>query len=337
MANKLETPFDTRYFDKYEEADPWWVPDYELKNQIKRKEDNFDDYLFFDFTLKNDVLKEKREFIENYFENLKNIEKSKKMYKKQKKPNIVKEDSLVSFVFSGDLESVRLKKAGSSKKNSRKKTTCDISRKTKDEAKSLTPFRMTKKTLSKKTVVAKNVNKKNKKLLLNKHTSKEMFKTYMIKSNKDEFKKISIPKYYRTKAGKSKNKKKQEDRESELINYNFFKTTIHDENHKESYNRVKSPKMINKINLGERSVKNKFIINIKNFQSPPKKKNFLLDFLNTNVYKKKKQSIVSSQKRLKTETGANKTAKLKGVAGKKLRLKSPLAKTLLESKQNRYK
>lgn len=307
------------------------MPDYELKNKIKRKEDNFDDYLFFDFTLKNDVVKEKREFIENYFESLKNMSKNSKICKKQKRPVMVKEESLISFAYSGDMESARLKRSGSSKKNSKKKTTCDVNKKLKDEAKSLTPFRMTKKTVGKKTMA----NKKSKKLLLNKQTNKEMFKTYMIKSNKSGFKKVSVPKRYNTKAGKSKSKKRQED--TELLNYNFFKTTITDENHKESFNQHKSPKLINKIKFGERSVKNKFIINIKNFQSPPKKKNFLLDFLNTNVYKKKKQNFLGSQKRLKTETSANKTAKLKGVAGKKLRLKSPLAKTLLDSKKNRYK
>ena len=43
--------------------------------------------------------------------------------------------------------------------------------------------------------------------------------------------------------------------------------------------------IINKIKLGNKNVKNRFVINIQNYQNKKKKENLLLDFLDENIAK----------------------------------------------------
>ena len=335
LVNKLKNEFDTRYFDKYEEEDPWWVPDYDQKISIKRNTDNYEDFVFFDFTLKKDIEVEKQKLVENYFNNLKKLAgRTKKLHIKQNKPVIIKDDSLTSFVYSGTDKHRFTKLSHSKKKNLKRKKTEDVFLKLKQSSKSITPFKLGTKSHSRRTQNPRPESKpaKTKKLMISKSKNKNIFQTCALKCSKNDFKKISIVKNFKSKFGKSSNKKKKSNNETDFIDYKFFKTSVQDENKKDSFNVKKSPKLVNKINFGERSIKNKFVINIKNFQSPVKSKNFLLDFLNTNVYKKERFKLSSSQKRLKTEMGSHKTKKYKNDLSKKIKLKSPYIKNLLESK-----
>ena len=62
-------------------------------------------------------------------------------------------------------------------------------------------------------------------------------------------------------------------------------------------NLAKSNKFFAKLKAEDASIKNKFVINIKNFQSPQKPTNLLVDFMNTNIYGKTKLNISSSPQR----------------------------------------
>ena len=48
----LKDEKDTKYFDKFEEEEPWWVPENDEGSKMKLTKDNYEDYLFLDFTLK---------------------------------------------------------------------------------------------------------------------------------------------------------------------------------------------------------------------------------------------------------------------------------------------
>ena len=52
---KLKDNKDTKYFDKFEEEDPWWVPENDIGKQLNLKKNNYQDYLFLDFTLKKNL------------------------------------------------------------------------------------------------------------------------------------------------------------------------------------------------------------------------------------------------------------------------------------------
>lgn len=52
---ELDSEIDTKYFDNYEEEDPWWLPENDEFKKFDFKEDNYENFLFFDFTLKNHV------------------------------------------------------------------------------------------------------------------------------------------------------------------------------------------------------------------------------------------------------------------------------------------
>ena len=52
---ELESNIDTKYFDNYEEEDPWWLPENEIERKFNFGKDNYENFLFFDFTLKRDI------------------------------------------------------------------------------------------------------------------------------------------------------------------------------------------------------------------------------------------------------------------------------------------
>ncbi len=54
---------DTKYFDNYEEEEPWWIPEYDKVSKIEILNDNYNQFLFFDFTLKHQLDKKKQEKI----------------------------------------------------------------------------------------------------------------------------------------------------------------------------------------------------------------------------------------------------------------------------------
>ncbi len=83
---------DTRYFDNFEEKEPWWLPENEIKRQINYIEDNYNDYLFFDFAHKINVDKQHDAFIQGYMAELPEIIKEKFEEK------MSRNDSLLTFI-----------------------------------------------------------------------------------------------------------------------------------------------------------------------------------------------------------------------------------------------
>jgi hypothetical protein len=53
---QLKGPSDTKYFDKYEEEEPWWLPEYDKQNFQKKK---LSDYQYFDLNDGDYILKKK--------------------------------------------------------------------------------------------------------------------------------------------------------------------------------------------------------------------------------------------------------------------------------------
>ena len=84
---EIDDSKDTKYFDNYEEEEPWWVPENDLDHKINFKNENYDDFLFYDFTLQKDLILEKQDFVLEFFEQIKKIAEEKKngLYKKKKK------------------------------------------------------------------------------------------------------------------------------------------------------------------------------------------------------------------------------------------------------------
>jgi hypothetical protein len=92
FAKQLDDYADTRYFDNFEEKEPWWLPENEIKRQINYKEDNYNDYLFFDFAHKVNFNSQHDTFIESYIASLPEIIKEK--YEERHS----KDDSLLTFI-----------------------------------------------------------------------------------------------------------------------------------------------------------------------------------------------------------------------------------------------
>ena len=59
----LDSEIDTKYFDNYEEEEPWWLPENEQQKNIGFSQDNYEDFLFFDFTMKKKLCEEKKNFV----------------------------------------------------------------------------------------------------------------------------------------------------------------------------------------------------------------------------------------------------------------------------------
>ncbi len=66
----LKSEFDTKYFDNFEEEDPWWIPENDEVQYMGFKNENFDQFVFKDFTLKREVMKQRDQFLANYVSNL---------------------------------------------------------------------------------------------------------------------------------------------------------------------------------------------------------------------------------------------------------------------------
>ena len=100
----MEAPFvpeirdekDTRYFDGYEEEEPWWVPENEEERGICFGETGYEDFLFYGFTMKKDLEVERREFVGEFFDQIKKIaeEKVSGLYRKKK----LSDCSVVTFI-----------------------------------------------------------------------------------------------------------------------------------------------------------------------------------------------------------------------------------------------
>jgi serine/threonine protein kinase len=81
---ELQGDTDTKYFDKFEEEEAWWVPENNPKKK-NRRFNKFADFQFCDFTIKKSVEKEKNDFHREIFKEIeKNIEMNRSFYNKQK-------------------------------------------------------------------------------------------------------------------------------------------------------------------------------------------------------------------------------------------------------------
>lgn len=296
---------DTKYFDNYEEEEPWWLPENDVKRKVKLNEDNYEDFLFYDFTLKKDIEKEKAEFVENYFKRLQQMAINKKnAYMKKKKPLLIDSDSLVSFteerqtnIFSkkevNDILSkpVRTKISSCSK---RSKINTEVSDKSITMGKSNLTKPSSSKIFTKVKLEARGGSKmsKPKEQPFINGISTKFFNTCALQERKLKAK-------LSPKSGKNtvttKNTSKETDKP--YFNFKFHKPDTSIENLSQKLNSAKSTKFFAKLKTDEASIKNKFVINIKNYQSPQKQPNFLLDFMNTNIYGKTKLNLSSSPQR----------------------------------------
>ena len=303
---------DTRYFDNYEEEEPWWIPENDTNRKVKLTEDNYEDFLFHDFTLKKEVEKEKSEYIENYFNRLQKMAmNNKNSYSKKKKPVLVNSDSLVSFtdekssmkISKKDINNLLVKpvknKLTSCVKRSRLNT--DASDKSLVTGKSGLTKPNSSKVLPKNKIElrpASKVSKKKDQLFINGINNK-FFNTCALQQRKTK-NKVS-PKTSKNAVEKQKTSK---DTTKPAFNYNF-RSLKPDASTEKLCQKLKSPKsnkFFAKLKEQEASVKNKFVINIKNFQSPQKQPNFLLDFMNTNIYGKTKLNVSSSPHRVEIQS-----------------------------------
>ena len=84
---ELSYPTDTKYFDKFDEEEPWWIPENNPKKK-KRKFNKFVDFQFCDFTMKKTVEQEKSRLAMNLLKEIEmNIQQNRSFYKQKNKLN----------------------------------------------------------------------------------------------------------------------------------------------------------------------------------------------------------------------------------------------------------
>lgn len=284
------------------------MPENDFKRKVKLNEDNYEDFLFYDFTLKKEVEKEKSEFLENYFNRLQQMALSKKAsYTKKKKPMLVDSDSLISFtddrhttVISKKDVSEILTKPLRSKITScvkRSKLNTEASDKSITMGKSMLPKPNSSKVLSKTKLEIRPASKvsKPKEQPVIHGINNKFFNTCALQQRKIKAK-------LSPKSNKNIVNPQKTTKETDKPYFSF--KCLKPEESSESLQKLssaKSNKFFAKLKTDDSNIKNKFVINIKNFQSPQKQPNFLLDFMNTNIYGKTKLNVSSSPQRVEIQ------------------------------------